>query len=207
MIHVLISLIILLTTTINHANWSSTAAKDHKQPVNFSGKIITHQGNEFNVDNISIYDKYTKIPMAIKPENLPAPVLNTETKQYEIKLTEDPNTEMRYIDLDETSEIRVPSPNVIYTYQKKERGKILEFIEVEVISKSDTKYSYLLDPKTPIYCDGIDSAGPQETKIMLSALKTLTIEGYTYRDTSADKKKQCRPNDCPPCNPKKNKNE
>jgi len=62
----------------------------------------------------------------------------------------------------------------------------------------------LLESKTPIYCDGIDSAGPQETTVPLSALKTLTIDGYTYRDTSADKKKKCRSNSCPPCDAENN---
>lgn len=199
MIHALIMMIIVLTTTLNLAQWSSTAAKDLKQPVNFSGKLTTHQGQEFDVDNISIYGKYTKISMALKPENLSQPERNPETKQYEVKLTTDPNEVTRDIDLDEIKQINVPAPETLYVYQKKERGKKLEFVEVEVISSSGKTYSYLLDPKTPIYCDGIDSAGPQETTVKLCALKTLTIDGYTYRDTSADKKKKCKANDCPPC--------
>ncbi len=205
MMYLLIAFISLLHISASYAQFSSTTAKDLKQPVNFSGKITTHQNQEFVVDNISIYGKYTKIPMALKPENLSEGELNPETKQYEVKLETDPNTVKRDIDLDETSEIKVPSPNTIYTYHKKERGKKLEFIEVEVTSKSNTKYSYLLDPKTPIYCDAVDSAGPQETTVILSALKTLTIEGYTYRDTNADKKQPCKSNSCPPCENKNKK--
>lgn len=199
MIHALIIMIVILATNSNQAQWSSTTTKDLKQPVNFSGKLTTHQGNEFDVDNISIYGKYTKIPMALKPEKIAQPELNPETKQYEIKLTTDPNDSTGDVDLDETKEIRVSAPDTIYVYQKNDRGKKLEFIEVEVISSSGKTRSYLLDPKTPIYCDGIDSAGPQETTVKLRALKTLTVDGYTYRDTSADKKKKCRANDCPPC--------
>lgn len=203
MIYPVIIFVGLLAHT-THTQWSSTAAKDLKQPVNFSGKVTTHQGQEFMVDNISINSKYTKISMPLKPENLPEPILNTETKQYEVTLNANPTSDFskRDIDLDEISEINVPSPNTIYTYQKKKVGQKLEFIEVEVISKSKTKYYYLLENKTTIYCDAIDSAGPQETTIPLSALKTLTIEGYTYRDTSADRKKTCKQTDCPPCQQK-----
>lgn len=201
MIYIFILLVSLLPTNTHTTSWSSTTAKDLKHPVNFSGKITTHQGQEFIVDNISIQGKYTKIPMPIKPEKHVDAVMNTETNHLEIKLDANPNTDFlkRDIDLEETSEIRVPSPNTLWIYQKKERSQKLEFIEVEVISKSGTKTSFLLDPKIPIYCDGIDSAGPQETTVPLSALKTLTIEGYTYRDTSKDNDKKCRPNDCPPC--------
>lgn len=199
--------ITLLSSSMIHCQWSSTAAKDLKQPVNFYGKITTHQGQEFNVDNISIQGKYTKIPMPLKPENLPEPALNTETKQYEVKLIANPNSDFskRDVDLDETSQISVPSPHILYVYQKKERSQRLEFLEVEIISKSNTKYFYLLEAKTPIYCDGIDPAGPQETTVPLSALKTLTIEGYSYRDTSVDKKKKCKTDTCPPCSVEKEK--
>jgi hypothetical protein len=205
MIYMLIALITLLPTTTIYTQWSATSAKDLKQPVNFSGRVTTYQGQEFNIDNISINGKYAKISMPLKPENLPAAELNSETKKYEVKLSENPNTEFlkRDVDLEETSEIKVPSPDTIYVYQKKERSQKIEFLEVEVISKSNTKYSFLLESRTPIYCDGIDSAGPQETTIPLSALKTLTIEGFTYRDTSADKNKKCKPNSCPPCNTEK----
>lgn len=203
MIYLFIIFIGILTHE-THTQWSSTAAKDLKQPVNFAGKITTHQGQEFVVDNISIHGKYSKIPMPLKPENLPEPTLNTETKQYDVTLNANPTIDFpkRDIDLDEISEIKVSSPNTIYVYQKKERSQKLEFLEVEIISKSGTKYYYLLESKTPIYGDTIDSAGPQETTIPLSALKTLTIDGYTYRDTNADKKKKCKQTDCPPCQQK-----
>ncbi len=204
MIHLLLFTFSLMYMSSTYANWSSTAAKDLKQPVNFSGKITTHQGQEFIVDNISIQGKYEKIAMPLKPENLPEPVLNSETNQREVKLDANPNTEYskRDLDLAETKEIQVPSPNTIYFYQQKKNSKRLEFIEMEAISNGGTKYYFLLDPKTPIYCDGIDSAGPQETTVPLSALKTLTIEGYTYRDTSKDKNKKCNPSGCPPCEQK-----
>lgn len=191
----------LLYTNLSEAtSFGSSTGKDLKQPVNFSGKLATHQGQEYIVDNISIDSKCKQIPMYNKPLNHAAAVLNSETKQQEIKLDSNPADDNTKIDLNEVSQINVPSPTIIWYYQKKERQPKQEFIEVEVITKSDTKRSYLLDPKTPVYCDEIDAAGPQEKTVRLVALKTLTIEGYTYRDTSAGQKdsKNCAI-PCPPC--------
>lgn len=202
MIYLLILISSLLATSIIECtSFGSSTTKDLKQPVNFSGKLTTHQGQEYIVDNISVDTKCKKIPMYSKPSNHAEPVLNNETKQQEIKLTTNPADDVGTIDLDEVSQINVPKPNIIWYYQKKERQPRQEFIEVEVITKSDTKRSYLLDPKTPIYCDEIDAAGPQEKIVRLLALKTLTIEGYTYRDTSKDKRDGSHT--CPPCSTEK----
>jgi hypothetical protein len=201
MMYLLIALLALLQTSITYPNWSSTAAKDLKQPVNFSGKLTTHQGQEFIVDNISVYGKYEKIPVIDKPVNHAEPVNNSETKQLEIKLDANPNADFTKtsLDLNEIKEISVPFPSTIWIYQKKERSQKIEFTEVHVTTNSNTKTAYLVEAKTPVYCDAIDSAGPQEKTVPLSAIKTLTIEGYTYRDTSKDKDKKCKSNGCPPC--------
>ena len=159
MIYLLIFISLLLSTHITECtSFGSSTTKDLKQPVNFSGKLITHQGQEYIIDNISIDTKCKKIPMYSKPSNHAEPILNNETKQQEIKLTTNPADDVGTIDLDEVSQINVPTPTIIWYYQKKERHPRQEFIEVEVITKSDTKRSYLLDPKTPIYCDEIDAA-------------------------------------------------
>ena len=125
--------------------------------------------------------------------------MNQATKHLEIKLSGNPATDFvkATIDLDELKEIQVPSPNTVWYYQAKEHQQKIEYIELIVITKSNTKNSYLLERKTAIYCDEIDTAGPQEKIIPISALQTLTIEGYTYRDTSKNNK------ECIPCNEKK----
>lgn len=195
MIYLFIIISLLLSTNIIESTSFGTSTKDLKQPVNFSGTLTTHQGQEYIVDNISIDTKCKQIPMFDKPVNHAEPVLNNDTKQQEIKLTSNPADDLTKIDLSEVNQINVPTPNITWYYQKKEKLPRQEFIEVEVITKSNTKRSYLLNPKTPIYCDEIDPAGPQEKTVLLLALKTLTIEGYTYRDTSKDKKNDS----CPPC--------
>lgn len=191
----LIMSLLLSNNAIQGTSFGSNTSKDLKQPVNFSGKLSTHQGQEYIVDNISINNLCKKIPVYDKPLNhLPA-AFNNDTKQKEIKLETNPADITSTEDLDEISTIHVTSPEIIWYYEPK-KGRRLEFIEVIVITKSNTKRSYLLDPKTPIYCDEIDAAGPQEKIVRLAALKTLSIEGYTYRDTSKNKK-ECR--ECPPC--------
>lgn len=188
MIYLLILISSLLATSIIECtSFGSGTTKDLKQPVNFSGRLTTHQGQEYVVDNISVDTKCKQIPMYDKPLNHTEVVTNNDTKQQEIKLDDNPADDITKINLDDVSQINVPFPHIIWYYQKKERHPRQEFIEVEVISKSNTKRSYLLDPKTPIYCDEIDKAGPQEKTVRLVALKALTIEGYTYRDTSKDK--------------------
>jgi hypothetical protein len=191
--------VLLIISALLHINptycWGSSKsniAGDNKQDVNFYGKLITQQGQEYNVNNISIESKYKQIVMYDKPIKHADPVMNNDSKLSEIKLDVNPTTDLSdaQIDLSEVSEINVPSPNVIWTYQKKERQQKLEFTEVNVITKSNTKRSYLLERKTRIYCDEIDPAGPQEKRTPLAALDKLIIEGYSAKiNVSGDNKK------------------
>ena len=199
MIRVLLIFSSLFFINTAECNSFGSSIKDLKQPVNFSGKVTTHQGQEYVVDNISINNLCKKIPMYAKPATHAEPVMNQSTKHLEIKLDRNPTTDFVTTtrDLDELKEIQVPTPDTVWYYQEKEHARKIEYIEVIVITKSNTKDSYLLERKTPVYCDGVDAAGPQEKTIPLVALKTLTIEGYTYRDTSKENK------ECIPCNQKK----
>jgi hypothetical protein len=176
-----------------------SSSKDIKQPVNFSGKISTHQGQNYIVDNISIDNKYKDIIMYAKPTEHEKAILNQDSQHLEIKLTENPTTDFvkDAYNLDQIKEIQVPSPNTVWYYQKKPNQQKMEYIEVVVITKSNTKSYHLLEHRAQIYCDEIDAAGSQEKIIPLAALQTLTIEGYTYRDTSKTKK------ECAPCSAKK----
>lgn len=201
MICLLVIISALLPTNIIYA-WGSSGsnvAGSLKQDVNFYGKLITQQGQEYIVNNISIQGKYKQIIMYDKPIKHEDAVLNTETKQLEIKLDVNPTTDLSNagIDLSEISEIVVPSPNTIWFYQKKERQQKAEFIEVDVVSKSNTKRSYLLERKTRINCDEIDTAGPQEKNVPLSALDKLIIEGYSAKISTSGDNKKCVQTICP----------
>jgi len=184
---------LLQINAIYCTSMTNTSADDVKQAVNFSGKLVTHQGQEYIVDNISINGKYKQIPMYDKPAHNSKPILNEDSKQTEIKLENNPADDFTKtkIDLSEINEISVPSPETVWFYQKKERHQKLEFTEVVVTTKSNTKTSYLVDRKTRINCDSIDSAGPQEKQVPLSAVKTLAIEGFACRTMNKNTTTTC----------------
>jgi len=170
-------------------NWGApetTLDGNFKQTVNFYGKLITYQAKEYKVDNISFSGKYKQIPMYDKPRKYPKITLNTRTNQKEIKLHVNPKNNFitSKIDLNEVSEIHVPKPNITWIYQKEGKHRRLEYIEITVISKNKkkTKNSYLISHKTKVQCTEINSAGPVEKIVPISAINRLIIEGYSLRD-------------------------
>jgi len=207
MIHLLVLLSSLLSINTTHC-WGSSKSNingDVKHDVNFYGKLVTQQGQEYIVENISIQGEYKQIVMYDKPIKHPEPSLNEDTKQLEIKLDVNPSTDLSSgkVDLSETDSIKIPFPQVIWVYQKKSRQQRIEFIEIHVISKSGIKREYLVERKIQISCDEIDSSGPQEKRVPLSALDTLTIEGYSSRisvsgDGTKFIEKECDPKEKKP---------
>jgi len=173
-------------TSINWRTPETTIEGNLKQTVNFYGKLVTYQGKEYKVDNISIDGKYKQIAMYDKPRQHSKPVLNPTTNQKEILLTGNPKDDLitSKIDLSEIGEIQVPKPTITWIYQKEGKGRRLEFIEVTIISKGKkkTKNSYLLGRKTKVRCDEVNVSGPVEKIVPLPAINKLIIEGYSLRD-------------------------
>jgi len=170
-------------------NWrapETTLEGNFKQTVNFYGTLITYQDKKYKVDNISVNRKYKQIPMYDKPRKHPKSTLNTKINRKEIILNINPKNNFitSKIDLNEVSEIHVPKPNTIWVYQKEGKQRRLEYIEIIVISrnKKKTKNSYLVDHKTKVRCNEINSAGPVEKIVPISAINRLIIEGYSLRD-------------------------
>ncbi len=128
MIYLLLIINLLLSSNIIQGTSFGSTTKELKQPVNFSGKLTTHQGQEYIVDNISINNLYKQIPMYDKPSAQIESTLNKDTKQREIKLEADPADDITKIDLNEISQIQVPSPETIWYYPTK--GRRLEFINL-----------------------------------------------------------------------------
>lgn len=182
---VIVTLLVMSSLFLINGGGSESNVNDNKkQNVNFSGKVVTYQGQEYTVDNISIDGKYKKIPMFDLPVGHEEVKLNAENKQKEITI--DPAIDLieSEVNLSESSEFRVPTPDIIWVQHKKGRQR-QEFLEIDIISNvSNTKRSYLLERKTRIYCDELDLAGPLEKRIPLSAVKQLVIEGYAYRNTN-----------------------
>ncbi len=186
-ISIYIITIVGAATLINWRGAEPTIDGNLKHKVNFSGTLTTHQGATYDVDNISFDRKYKQITMYDKPSEHPKPIFNKESKSQEIQLNVNPFKDYiaTKIDLSETGKIQVPSPGTIWVYQKKKKHRKLKFTEVIVISKSNTKHHYLLERKTKVYCDEIDAAGPVEKIVPLPAIKSLKIDGYSFRDSIA----------------------
>lgn len=206
--HTLSFLMVCFTTIIWLANWGSQESSiegPEKQSVNFYGTLKTRLSKKpISIDNISIGRKYKQIPMYEKPtiENLEKKEIldkQGKVKKIEYILTADPQTELvtTRIDLSETAEIQIPHPDIVWTYQKENGYRKIEFIEIIVISNNEkkTKAHYLFDLKTKVYCDQINLAGPIEKEVPLQAIDTLTISGYKYRTPA----KQTNCPACPVC--------
>lgn len=188
---IMISLL-LCQTVLGTSNWGSsgTSGKNDKQQINFYGTLKTHQGQTDTVDHILIEGKHNDIVMYDAPVKHAEEKFNPRTKQTEIKLDGNPGTDFvkSKIDLDQVSTIRVSNPNTVWVYQKEKKYQRQEFLLVHITAKeSNTPKDYLLELKTRIACNSIDKNESQKKEVPLSAIDTLTIEGYSFT-VSTDKK-------------------
>ena len=189
----LITISLFLSPTLfGTSNWGSSGTNDKndKQQINFYGTLKTHQGQTDAVDHILIEGKHNDIVMYDAPVKHAEEKFNSRTKQTEIKLEGSPGTDFvkSKIDLDQTSTICVPKPSSVWVYQKEKKYQRQEFLLVQVTAKeSSTAKDYLLELKTRIACNSIDKNESQKKEVPLSAIDTLTIEGYSFT-VSTDKK-------------------
>ncbi len=176
--------------------WGSEAGTsvEKKQKTNFYGTLETQQGNTTNVENISIEGKYKQIPVYERPQDVDKEKITTKKRQKvsieEIPLDIDPSSDLvvTYIDLNEIKEIKVPNAHQQWVYRRDDSKRALYYVEISVISKGGSQTSYLISRSTKIWCHGISDSGPEEKKVPLPAVKTLTIDGFCVRD---DETGQC----------------
>jgi len=199
----------------NWGNTETTLDGDKKQQVNFYGSLLTHQTQKsINIDNISVGGKYKQISMVEKPTiSAKSDTENTKTQKnghQEIQLDVDPKTDLvtTKIDLNEVSELQIPNPHTIWTYQKESTYRKIEFLEVIIISNDaqKTKSRYLLEARTKIYCNEINDAGPIHKEVPLGAINILKIDGYKFRTITTDPKTDTTSCGCEPvksCNTSK----
>ncbi len=171
-------------------NWgtpSEPSAEGRKKPnINFHGTLKTRQGKVLKVANITIGRMIRQIPMY----EVPTKEEFVDRKTHTIKEDPDKKLEITRIDLVEVSEIRVPHPDTIWIYQKEEKSRKHEYIELTIISndKNRTKNSYLIPLNKKVHLDGVSKAGAEEKDIPLQAIESIKIKGYTYRDADKPKK-------------------
>lgn len=205
--------IIIALTLGNWGNSETSIDGDKKQQVNFYGSLLTHQTDRpLPVDNISIGGKYKQIPMIEKPtatQNSTA-AASSKTSRSEIALNVDPKTDLvtTKIDLNEVSALQVPNPHTIWTYQKENMYRKVEFLEVVVVSNNEqkTKAHYLLEARTKIYCNEVNDAGPIQKEVPLAAINILKIDGYKFRTMTPELGQSSATCPCeaqPPCAEKK----
>lgn len=176
---------IALCTAILLINWASQPEKNGAQ---FFGTLVTHQDNTFRINNITIgYDKKTAaIPIYEKPQKPSAFTILNDTH---ISLNIDPTKDLAIInlDLDKVAHMSIPHPLVVWTYKKEKGSREHFYVEIAITTKSNPVLdapnlttSYLIEQDIQLQCDRIDNAQPEKMSVKLPAIKTLSIEGYTF---------------------------
>src|SRR5579872_2636135 len=162
---------------------SEVSVSGHKkQSINVHGMLLDQQGNTKKINNIAIGGKVEKIKVY---ERLAGENMDQVTKTLKQNPVEYAATAT--LDLPkEVAEIRVNDP-VTWTYKKDDKGRKTKYVEIIVVLKHDparTEHPYLINTIQKLSCDEISPAGPIEMPDMSwHAVKRLTIEGYSDRDT------------------------
>jgi hypothetical protein len=157
-------------------NWGQNNSVEGrtKHKLNFFGTVTTVQDKSFPVENISIARLFQNIP-----------VYEVPTQSEPQELTSDPRKGIvSKLDLSEIARISVPAPHKFWMYKTRKGLRNIKFILINVISKDpqQTERSYIIETNRNLMCDEKNDAGPIEKIVPLPALKTLTIDGYHYRD-------------------------
>ncbi|HZW61518.1 MAG TPA: hypothetical protein VFF04_04815 [Candidatus Babeliales bacterium] len=186
------------------ANFSAqeTTEEGHKkQTVDFFGILTPQSGTAYKVNNIAIGRRHEAIPFFQKTNDLlapeeqkPNPCPNAAKNNGKRLLKNPKDGIITKIDLAEVSEIRVPNPDAVWSYQKKKGYRKVEYIEVEIVSNDSAKTTntYFIDTYRKLTCDKLLNDGrPMEQEVPFSAIKSLKIEGYRHREEN-EGKKECR---------------
>lgn len=159
----LINITFATVSLLGLAQFTAQRSADGKEKpkVNFYGTLVDQSGNTYAIENITISGMYSQIPVYVKPR----------------RAGSNPDLNKRFIDLEETAEIRVPyegdSPRL---YRYKDR----EFIEIEVVSNDTrrTTKNYIVERTRKLFADEQNQAGPLEMQLGIEAIDVLTIQGH-----------------------------
>lgn len=199
------ALALLSTLCLINGDWGTKETSQEKgrwqsQPVNIAGKLVTISGDSYTVDNISLNRQIKQIKLFALPG---AALFKISTEKPSVRsITKEPAKylDTTNIDLVEIKKLETPFPDITWVYQEEpNKGRKLEFIQVDITLADGTKNSHLAPSSTMLYCDReTHAAGPQEKDVPLAAIKELTITGYTRRE-DAPSKAACPV--CPVCAP------
>jgi hypothetical protein len=159
-----------------------------KQKINFYGTLKTWQGKDYSVENIAIGRKFKQIDFFDFP-NLKA----VDQEKYSLK-TNPKNGIVTRIDLSEICEMRVPQPDVIWTYQS--NNKKVEYLKVDIVSHDKSIDSYLIEISRKLTCDAKKKGAPTEMVVPFAAIKQLVVKGYTLRDSKSSQELEKSSGEC-----------
>jgi len=181
------------------ANWAAGVT----DKTSFFGVITTRQGNIVKLTNMRIgKDRASAVIKQIvvyeKPKDYAKPTPITGTANKEIALTVDPETDLykKRIDLNEIQDVSIPSPEVIWTFQKQKQYRKLEYIEV-VLDKPGSSEAYLIDRNVKLFGDAVQDKpvdpeqkfpekGAEESEFPLPAIKQVHVEGYYIKQDNGN---------------------
>lgn len=149
----------------------STVAGDKKPAVNFSGVMLTNQGEGFVVGNVTVNGLFKKIVAHRLP---PDEYLDVKNKWLLI----DPSaggydkTDHAEMDLAEIDTIEVPNAHAIWHYLKPDEQKKFnsktkqpsgkEFIEIKVTKNDGNVFEYIIELSKKIKADTFKVLSPKE---------------------------------------------
>ncbi len=175
-------LLVSISSIVCLVNWSSeeTSVSSKKRlAVNFYGTLTTWKGEEYSIDNIAIGHLYKQIALYEPPAQGQAYTLTANPTDGIITK----------IDLVNVKEIKVPHPDVVWTYQKSKNTSKHEYIELVVISTDKTRSSYLIDTRRKVTCNLVrckeeKAVSEAEKEAPFKDIQSLVITGHLDRDAS-----------------------
>lgn len=153
----------------------ASISADKKPAVNFSGVMLTHQGDGFVGDNVTIGGLFKKIVA----HRLPAEeYLDLDNKWLLI----DPSsggydkTDHAEMELADIDTIEVPNPQAIWRYLKPDEQKKYnpetqqpngkEFIEIKVTKHDGNVFEYIIELSKKVKFDTLKTLSPKEVDII-----------------------------------------
>ncbi len=160
------------------ANFSQDSSNGNNKPVvNFYGTITDGSDKSFKAENITLERLYKQVPVYQVAPSSVAPE------------TYDPSVNITLLDLAEIDKVTVD------VNQKSQKYRNRDYITICVYSKmpsdsseSQIKNEYIIESNKKLTCEEVNPAGPIKKEIMMSAVKTIQLEGYKQNNSDQDSK-------------------
>ena len=153
----------------NFSTQDNSIAGREKPHINFYGTLVDTEGQQYNVENITISGIYKQIPFYKKPADKSI----------------NPTIHITRIDFAETKKISVPHPQDILIFDNR------SYIEVTITTSDGKVMPYIIEKSKRLMCDEISKAGGIEKDLSFQALQSIEFHGHKTpepKDASAKEK-------------------